>query len=249
MAMKILQIVKFITIQCVGALVITSGAAQVQAASSARHANGRPDLNGVWQVLNEANWNLEPHIAAQGAVETPGAIGAAAPGIGVVVGGSIPYRAEARAQRLRNFANRRAEDPEAKCFMPGVPRATYLPHPFQIVQSDTDLMMLYQFAGAVRTIKMSQHTEAPVDSWMGWSNGHWEGNTLVVEVTGLNANWLDRSGNFASDARRVTERYTLVDPDHIRYEAIIEDPGVFTAPWWQTRRRPHTAIRWRVCMI
>ena len=115
--MKILQIVKFITIQCVGALVITSGAAQVQAASSARHANGRPDLNGVWQVLNEANWNLEPHIAAQGAVETLGAIGAAAPGIGVVVGGSIPYRAEARAQRLRNspIGARKIRKPSASC--------------------------------------------------------------------------------------------------------------------------------------
>ena len=192
---------------------------------------GKPDLNGIWQVLSEANWNLEAHVATQGAVETLGAIGAVAPGPGVVAGGAIPYRPEAMALRDRNREHRRTEDPEAKCFMPGVPRATYLPHPFQILQSDTDLMFLYQFAGAVRTIAMKNHRSAPVDSWMGWSNGHWEGDTLVVEVTGLNANWLDRSGNFASETRRVTERYTLEDRDHLRYEATIEDPAVFSKPW------------------
>jgi hypothetical protein len=115
--------------------------------------------------------------------------------------------------------------------MPGVPRANYLPHPFQIVQSDTDIMLVYQFAGSVRTIAMKNQGEAPVDSWMGWNNGQWKGDTLVVEVTGLTANWLDRSGNFASENRRVTERYTMTDKDHILYEATITDPTVFSAPW------------------
>lgn len=193
--------------------------------------SGKPDLSGIWQALNEANWNLEPHGAAQGPIDTLGAIGAVAPGIGVVDGGKIPYLPAALSQRDSNFSHRRTDDPEAKCFMPGVPRATYLPHPFQIVQSDTDIMIVYQFAGAVRTIAMSNHREAPVDSWMGWSNGHWERNSLVVEVTGLNANWLDRSGNFATENRRVTERYTPMDADHIRYEATIEDPTVFSRPW------------------
>lgn len=196
-----------------------------------RAPGGKPDLNGIWQVLNEANWNLEAHVATQGAVDSLGAIGAVAPGTGVVEGGRIPYLASALDQRRQNFANRRTEDPEAKCFMPGVPRATYMPHPFQIVQSDTDLMFVYQFAGAVRTIAMKDPGEAPVDSWMGWSRGRWEGNTLVVEVTGLNANWLDRSGNFASEGRKVTERYTLTDKDHILYEATVEDPAVFSRPW------------------
>jgi len=216
---------------CTVALLSMHAAALAQTATVPRAANGKPDFNGIWQALNEANWNLEPHIAKQGAVETLGAIGASAPGLGVVREGNIPYRAEARDQRQANFVNRRTDDPEAKCFMPGVPRATYLPYPFQIVQSDTDLMFLYQFAGAVRTIQMGKHSEAPVDSWMGWSNGHWEGDTLVVEVTGLNANWLDRSGNYATETRSVTERYTMTDKDHIRYEATIRDPSVFTAPW------------------
>jgi hypothetical protein len=198
---------------------------------ASKTAAGKPDLSGIWQTLNEANWDVEPHVAAQGALDTLGAIGAVAPGMGVVDGGKIPYLPAALSQRDSNFIHRRTEDPEAKCFMPGVPRATYLPYPFQIVQSDTDIMIVYQFAGAVRTIAMTNHREAPVDSWMGWSNGHWEGNTLVVAVTGLNANWLDRRGNFATETRRVTERYTLTDANHIQYEATIEDPAVFSSPW------------------
>jgi len=208
-----------------------SVAAQAQNAAIPRTAAGKPNLNGIWQVLNEANWNLEPHIASQGPVDTLGAIGAVAPGIGVVEGGRIPYLPAAKEQRQKNFASRRTEDPEARCFMAGVPRATYMPHPFQIVQSDTDIMLVYQYAGSVRTIAMKNQGEAPVDSWMGWNNGQWKGDTLVVEVTGLTANWLDRSGNYASENRRVTERYTMTDKDHILYEATITDPTVFSAPW------------------
>ncbi|WP_428096341.1 hypothetical protein [Candidatus Rariloculus sp.] len=206
--------------------------AQTTAAEIPRIADGRPDLNGIWQVLNTANWNLEPHAASQGTVETLGAIGAVAPGIGVIEGGQIPYLPTAAAQRDENFRNRRTEDPEAKCFRPGVPRATYMPHPFQIFQTDTDLFVSYQYAGAVRTIFMQDHVEAPVDSWMGWSNGRWEGDTLIVDVAGLNGQtWLDRSGNFGSVRLRVVERYTLVGPNHIRYEATLEDPDVYSRPW------------------
>jgi hypothetical protein len=214
----------------IAAMIVVS-CAMLPSVGSSKTASGRPDLSGIWQALNEANWDVEPHVATQGPLDTLGAIGAVAPGIGVVDGGKVPYLAGALSQRQNNFTHRRTEDPEAKCFMPGVPRATYLPYPFQIVQSDTDIMIVYQFAGAVRTIAMSNHREAPTDSWMGWSNGHWEGNTLVVEVTGLNSNWLDRSGNFATETRRVTERYTLTDTNHIRYEATIEDPAVFSRPW------------------
>jgi hypothetical protein len=213
------------------ASIILLSCAMFPSAVLSKTASEKPDLSGIWQALNEANWDVEAHVATQGAIDTLGAIGAVAPGIGVVEGGKIPYLPAALSQRQSNFMHRRTEDPEAKCFMPGVPRATYLPYPFQIVQSDTDIMIVYQFAGAVRTIAMSNHKEAPVDSWMGWSNGHWEGNTLVVEVTGLNANWLDRSGNFATETRRVTERYTLMDANHIRYEATIEDPAVFSRSW------------------
>jgi hypothetical protein len=221
----------YVALGAILALLVAAPCALAQGSAMPRTAAGHPDLNGIWQVLSEANWNLEPHIATQGAVETLGAIGAVAPGAGVVDGGSIPYLPAALPRRETNREQRRTEDPEAKCFMPGVPRATYLPHPFQIVQSDGDIMIVYQFAGAVRTIAMTGHRDAPVDSWMGWSNGRWEGDTLVVEVTGLNANWLDRSGNFATETRRVTERYTPVDANLVRYEATIEDPAVFSRPW------------------
>ena len=224
------------TIVCVLALIACTDRVLAQHADIPRTRAGKPDLSGIWQALNEADWNVEPHVAVQGATEMLGAIGAVAPGIGVVDGGAIPYLPSALSQRDANRSHRRTEDPEAKCFLPGVPRATYLPYPFQIVQSDTGIMIVYEFAGAVRTINMKSPGEAPVDSWMGVSNGHWEGGTLVVEVSGLNANWLDRSGNYASEARRVTERYSVTDADHIRYEATIDDPSLFSRPW--TLRMP-----------
>lgn len=207
------------------------GAMFAQETDFPRLQDGTPDLNGIWQSLNNANWNLEDQKAQQGAVESLGAIGAIPPGQSVIRGGRIPYLAEALEKRKENFASRRVEDPEAKCFMPGIPRASYMPQPFQVFQTDTDIMMAYQFAGAVRTIYMSNHMNAPIDSWMGWSNGHWDGDTLVVEVQGLNPNWLDRSGNYYTNSATIIERYTPMSAYHLQYEATIEDPAVFEEPW------------------
>jgi len=123
-------------------------------------------------------------------------------------------------------------DPEIKCYLPGVPRSTYLPYPFQIVQSEKTILIAYEYAGAVRTINMEAPTMAPAESWMGWSNGRWEGETLVVDVTSQNdQTWFDRAGNFHSDALHVVERYTPRSPDVLDYEATIEDPKVFSRPW------------------
>jgi hypothetical protein len=189
-------------------------------------------LNGIWQALNEANWDLEPHAAAQGPVYALGAQFSIVPGIGVVDGGTIPYKPEALAKKKENFANRLKADPEIKCYMGGVPRSTYMPYPFQIIQGKDTVMMAYTFAGAVRIINMGKPTEAPTDSWMGWSNGRWEGETLVVDVTGLNdQTWFDRAGNYHSDALHVVERYTPRSADTLMYEATIEDKNVFTRPW------------------
>jgi hypothetical protein len=197
-----------------------------------RTADGKPNLNGVWQVLNEANWDLEPHAAAQGPVLALGAEFSIQPGTGVVEGGPIPYKPEALAQKNKNSVNRLKDDPEIKCYMAGVPRSTYMPYPFQIIQGTDTIMIAYEFAGAVRTIDMGKTTEAPADSWMGWSYGHWEGETLVVDVTGLNdKTWFDRAGNYHSDALHVVERYTPRSADTLMYEATIEDPNVFTRPW------------------
>jgi hypothetical protein len=215
-----------------------SSTAQAPATSQAptyrapRTADGRPNLNGIWQALNEANWDLEPHAAAQGPVYALGAQFSIAGGIGVVDGGTIPYKPEALAKKRENFTNRLKLDPEIKCYMGGVPRSTYMPYPFQIIQGRDTIMMAYTFAGAVRTINMGKPTEAPTDSWMGWSNGRWEGETLVIDVKGLNdQTWFDRAGNYHSDALHVVERYTARSADTLMYEATIEDPNVFTRPW------------------
>jgi hypothetical protein len=207
-------------------------AAAAQESPFPRTRDGKPDLNGIWQTLGDANWNLEPHAAAAGAVDTLGAIGAVPPGSGVVADGAIPYLPDALAKRDANFANRRTEDPEAKCFLPGVPRATYMPHPFQIFHTEDDIMIVYQYAGAVRTVFMNERVPAIADSWMGWSNGRWEGDTLVVEVEAQNGQaWLDRAGNYATASMRVVERYTPLGPDHMRYEATLEDPAVYSRAW------------------
>ena len=197
-----------------------------------RAADGKPDLNGIWQAVNEANWDLQGHAAQAGLVVALGAAGAVPPGIGVVEGGEIPYLPALAAKKQENFAKRLTLDPEIKCYLPGVPRATYMPYPFQIVQSQNVILITYEYAGAVRIINMGKPQEAPVDSWMGWSNGRWEGDSLVIDVTGFNdQTWFDRAGNFHSDALHVVERYTPRGADTLTYEATIEDPKVFSRPW------------------
>jgi hypothetical protein len=152
--------------------------------------------------------------------------------LGVVEGNAIPYLPEAAKKKQENFANRLTADPEIKCYLPGVPRATYLPYPFQIIQNATTILISYEYAGAVRTIPMADPGPSPAPSWMGWSVGHWEGDTLVVDVTAQNGKtWFDRAGNFHSDALHVVERYTPRSPDTLIYEAVIDDPKVFSRPW------------------
>jgi len=196
-----------------------------------RMAGGKPDLNGIWESLSTANWDLQDHSAYAGPMWEMGAIAAVPAGQGVVEDGSIPYLPAAAEKRKQNFANRRTTDPEAKCYLPGIPRAAYLPYPFQIVQSK-DILFVYQYATASRQVNTGKAREVAADSWMGMSNGHWEGDTLVVDVTGLNGKaWLDRAGDFSSDGLHVVERYRLTDQDHIAYEATMEDPKVFARPW------------------
>jgi hypothetical protein len=213
-------------------LSVTAAAGQTPAYRAPRSSDGKPNLNGIWQALNEASWDIEGHAAAPGIVTALGAAAAVPPGMGVVEGGPIPYQPAAAARKKENFEKRLTLDPEIKCYLPGVPRATYMPFPFQIIQTQKYIMMVHTFARAVRTIYMDDHKEAPADSWMGWSNGHWEGETLVVDTTGFNdQTWFDRAGNFHSDALHVVERFTATGPDHLLYEATIEDPKVFTRPW------------------
>jgi hypothetical protein len=199
-----------------------------------RTPDGRPDLNGLWQAVNTANWDLEDHEPRPSPLPALGARGAIPAGSSVVVGGTIPYKREARAQKEKNLAQWAVLDPTIKCFMPGIPRATYMPFPFQIVQGmGSDILFAYEFADATRIVRMNNSTlESPAESWMGWSKGRWDGDTLVIDVTDFNdQTWLDSAGNYHSEQLRVTERYTATGPDHLLYEATITDPKVFTRPW------------------
>jgi hypothetical protein len=234
---------KYVTATILFASLLTAQQAPYRAP---RADGGHPDLNGIWQTMNEADYDLEAHLArpAMALRQGPfgpvpaapvlalGAVGAVPPSLGVVAGGEIPYKPEMLAKKNENQENWLTRDPEIKCFLPGVPRATYIPQPFQIFQNAKQIFFTYQFAGAVRNIFLKDPGPAPVDSWMGQSFGHWEGETLVIDVTGLNdQTWFDRAGNFHSDALHVVERYTRSSPDVISYEATIEDPKVFTRPW------------------
>jgi hypothetical protein len=215
-----------------GACLVPAAAQRGTATRPARTSDGRPNLNGIWQALGTAHWDLEDHSPAPGPFFQLGAVGAIPGGAGVVEGGAIPYKPEALAKKKQNSVNRLTLDPEVKCYMPGIPRATYMPFPFQIVQTQAMILMAYEFASSDRVINMGKPVEAAVDTWMGTANGRWEGETLVVDNTGFNdGTWFDRAGNFHSDQLRVTERFTLLDADHIQYEATIEDPQTFTRPW------------------
>ena len=196
---------------------------------------GHPNLNGIWQAVNTANWNLEDHSASATPFWQLGALFAVPPGQSVIVdnNGTIPYTPEGLKKRQENLAGWPKSDPEAKFYMAGLPRATYMPYPFQIVQGEKDILFVYEYAGANRSVHMTTHTEAPVDSWMGWSNGKWDGDTLVVEVRGFNdLSWFDRAGNHHSDELIVTERYSPgAGGNYLNYEARMEDPKTFTRPW------------------
>jgi hypothetical protein len=197
-----------------------------------RAADGHANISGIWEALNTANWDLQDHPTQIGPYFQMGSIGAVPSGRGIVEGGDIPYKPEALAKRKENNANRWKLDPEVKCYMPGIPRATYMPYPFQIVQSANVILMAYQYASTNRVINIGKPVEASVDTWMGTANGKWEGDTLVIDNTGFNdLSWFDRAGDFHSDALHVVERFRPIDATHLQYEATIEDPQTFTRPW------------------
>src|SRR5438552_10311810 len=221
------------------------------AATAARTVGGKPDFSGSWQVLTEAHWDLQAHEARPGAVTQRGvypydyaqvpaapvlALGAAGgvPGsLGVVEGdGQIPYTPEAAAIKRENAEHWIDRDPELKCYLPGIPRAMYMPYPFQIVQSTNKVNIAYAFTSTARTIHLDKVDGPPDDTYMGHSVGRWEGDTLVVDVTNFNdKTWFDRAGNFHSDALHLVERFTPMGPDAIRYEVTIEEPKVFRRRW------------------
>ncbi len=198
-------------------------AAAAQAPGLPRMPDGKPNLQGIWQVLNTAAWDIQDHPARLG---VPG-------GQGVVEGNELPYRPEALAKKRQNFENRATADPDSKGYLLGVPRIMYMPFPFQIFQTPDYVGITFEYNGAWRNI-YTNGTSHPkgIDFWMGDSRGHWEGDKLVVDVADFNdETWFDRAGNFHSEGLHLVERFTPAGPDHINYEVTVEDPAVFTRPW------------------
>jgi len=206
-----------------------AAAAGTQSYNPPRTPDGKPDLQGVWRVWNLAKFDIEDHAATWGVPA----------GRGVVEGGVLPYQPAAAEKKKENFVNSRTSDavksadPLAKCYLPGVPRIKYLGFPFQILEVPNEVEIVYEWRHTNRHIyPPTVPSPEGWDFWLGSSRGHWEGNTLVVNVTNFNdKTWFDMAGNFHSDALHEVERYTLTSPDTLLYEVTVEDPKVFTRPW------------------
>ena len=188
-----------------------------------RTADGKPNLQGIWQVRSPAAYDLQDHAARDGMPA----------GKGVVEGGEIPYVPAAEAKKKENYEKRKTADPLNQCFLPGVPRIMYLEFPYQIFQTKDHVAITFEWSNVFRLIYTNgKPGPKGIDFWMGDSRGHWEGDTLVVDVSNFNdKTWFDMAGNFHSDQLHLTERYTMVDPDTIQYEVTIQDPKVFSKPW------------------
>jgi hypothetical protein len=214
----------FATVVLAAFLTVPATRAAGQAPAPARTADGKPNLQGIWQVLNTAAWDIQDHQARLGVPA----------GQGIVDGNEIPYLPAALAKKRANFENRATADPETKGYLPGVPRIMYMPFPFQIFQTPEEIVMVFEYDRGIRNIftNGTPHPRGPLNWWMGDSRGRWEGNTLIVDVVYFtDQTWLDRAGNFHSDALHLVERFTPAGPDHINYEVTVEDPNVFARPW------------------
>ena len=235
-------------------VLMVSVSGQTPTGAFTRTGDGKPNLTGIWQAMNTANWDVQAHEAKMGPVVSLAAAFSVPPGTGVVEGNEIPYLPEALKKKQANGANWMALDPEVKCYMPGIPRATYQPFPFQILQSTNTIVMSYEFTSASRIIRMGTKEKSPAPAWMGWNVGSWDGDTLVVDVTDqMEETWFDRAGNFHSDALHVVERISPIDANTLKYEATIEDPKTFSRPWkismpLYRRREPNAQLMEYKCV-
>ncbi len=218
------------TIVGVVSLLFLGVSARAQSASRyapPRLSDGTPDFRGIWQAHSPAYVDLEGFGHAGGYKAATKSVIVDPPD------GKVPYLPDALRQRDANFKNRATADPALNCYQAGIPRAVLLPTPFQIVQSVGNLAIIYTDNHAYRIIDPDSvpHDDG-IDFFMGDSRGHWEGDTLVVDVTDLgDQTWLDQAGNFHSDQLHVVERYTMLDANILSYEARLEDPKTYAKPW------------------
>jgi hypothetical protein len=245
----------------VGALMVLSlipASAFAQAGSAVpRGPDGKPDLTGVWQGGSTLRGSWDDANAGFG-VGGSGKNPDAPP----VVGSNerpagregAPYQDWAAKKVVESFNKRAIDDPTALCLPPGVPRSVMLGlFPQKIVQTPKEIVVLYEYMHTFRMIPLNaKHPDDVLASYMGDSVGHWEGDTLVVDVIGFNdKTWLAGTGTFHSEALHITERYTRVDRDRINYEVTMDDPKVFTKPWTLTSSlmlREGTRVQEYVCV-
>ena len=216
-----------------------------------RASDGHPDLTGVFQPASNRRGTWEEGNIDQKA--NPGAAASTARAGRAPVRQPAPYKPEAAKKVLESFNRRAIDDPTAFCLKPGVPRVSSVGlFPMQILQTPKTIVMLYEYMNSQRVISINAtHPDDLEPTFMGDSVGHWEGDTLVVDVTGFNdKTWLIGAGTFHTEALHVTERYNMVDRDMINYEATMEDPNVLTRPWvYRTSimRREGTRLREYEC--
>ena len=221
---------RLVSIAIVATFSLAATAQKAERASSfvpSRLADGKtPDFRGLWQARGTAYVNIEGHAGEKGVA------GSAS----IVVDppdGKIPYKPEALARRDENYRARATADPSVKCYQAGVPRATYLATPLQILQSPGNFAIVYQENHAFRVFQPDTRPHFDnTDWWMGDTRYRWEGDTLVADVAALiDQLWFDHAGNYHSAGVHIVERYRMTGPDTLEYEAHIEDPAVYSRPW------------------
>jgi hypothetical protein len=199
----------------------SAGAIRSQSYNPPRLADGKPDLNGIWNGPKEVNADIQAaKVNGKSVIVDP-------------ANGKLPYLPAALARQKENNQNRAKADPVGKCYMPGLPRLMYMPDPYQIVEVPGFVAILSEFMHNVRNIPVdgSKHLEN-IDLWLGDSRGSWDGDTFVVDTVDFNnQTWFDSAGNYHSDQLHTVERFTRTGPTTITYEATMTDPKVFSAPW------------------
>jgi hypothetical protein len=202
-----------------------------------RMADGKPDLNGVWQggSTQRGNWEeSNTGTGVGGSGRDPSAPALPSSNDRPAGREGAPYQPWAAQKVLEAFNRRGIDDPTARCLPAGIPRTIMLGlFPQQIVQTPKQIVMLYEYMNVFRVIPLNaKHPDDILPSYLGNSVGHFEGDTLVVDVIGFNdKTWLAGTGTFHTDALHITERFTRVDKDQINYDVTMEDPNVFTKPW------------------
>ena len=188
-------------------------------APAPRSSDGKPDLSGVWQANSKYVTDLATDLAPD----------------------AVPFQPWAKAlYDERKSGAHEHEDPPANCLPQGVPRIAHAPLPWKIIQTPRFVAILYEAFNLWRQVFLDGRqppsaADIVIPTWLGYSTGRWEGDTLVVDSTGFNGKvWLDQVGHATTDALHVVERFHRRDFGHMDLQITIDDPKAYTRPWTMT---------------